>query len=61
MSPLDSWERHEIDAARPWTAIFITSGDLNGDHQEDIIVSSAQTTVEIPFDIECDIVVSINR
>lgn len=33
----DSWRRHVIDAAKPWTSIFITSADVDGDHHMDII------------------------
>lgn len=35
--PLDRWQRHIIDAQRPWRAVFITSGDINGDSLPDII------------------------
>jgi hypothetical protein len=34
---LDYWERHVIDLEKPWTSIFITSGDINGDNRVDII------------------------
>ncbi len=36
-NPLGNWERHLIDDARPWRALFITAGDMNGDNQQDII------------------------
>ena len=35
--PLDSWQRHVIDAERPWRSVFITPADINGDGQVDII------------------------
>jgi hypothetical protein len=31
------WGRQTVDSARPWRAIFITTGDINGDGFEDII------------------------
>ena len=34
---LDGWSRHVIDPDRPWRAVFITSGDLNGDSLPDVI------------------------
>jgi hypothetical protein len=34
---LDSWQRHVVDASRPWRAIFITSADIDGDGQQDIV------------------------
>ncbi len=34
---LNSWERHLIDSTRPWRSIFITSADINGDGDQDII------------------------
>lgn len=35
--PLDLWERHIIDSAKPWKAIFISSADMNGDKLKDIV------------------------
>lgn len=35
--PLDRWERHVIDADKPWTSIFITAADIDGDDRKDII------------------------
>jgi len=34
---LDRWQRHVVDANKPWRAIFITSADVDGDAQQDII------------------------
>jgi chitodextrinase len=34
---LDKWERQVVDSSKPWRAIFITSGDLDGDGLKDII------------------------
>lgn len=34
---LDRWQRHIIDAQRPWRAVFVTAGDINGDALPDII------------------------
>ncbi|MCK4819988.1 VCBS repeat-containing protein, partial [bacterium] len=34
---LDLWERHVIDSTKPWTSLFITSEDINGDNRKDII------------------------
>ncbi|MBV6451628.1 MAG: hypothetical protein MHPDNHAH_02373 [Anaerolineales bacterium] len=34
---LDHWERHVIDASRPWRAIFITAGDMDKDGLQDIV------------------------
>ncbi|MFN2138809.1 MAG: FG-GAP repeat domain-containing protein [Candidatus Promineifilaceae bacterium] len=34
---LDQWERHVIDPARPWRAIFVYPGDLNNDGLVDIV------------------------
>ncbi|MFO7661455.1 MAG: VCBS repeat-containing protein [Chloroflexota bacterium] len=38
--PLDSWQTHFIDNARPWRAIFIDSVDLDGDGFEDIVTGA---------------------
>jgi hypothetical protein len=35
--PLHRWQRHVIDPVRPWRAIFVTSGDIDGDSLNDII------------------------
>ncbi len=35
--PLDRWERHVLDADKPWTSIFITAADVDGDGRKDII------------------------
>ncbi|MCI0582129.1 MAG: VCBS repeat-containing protein, partial [Chloroflexi bacterium] len=34
---LDSWTRHVVDASRPDRAIFVASGDLDGDGKKDIV------------------------
>jgi hypothetical protein len=34
---LDRWERHVVDDARPWRALFITAGDVDGDSLVDIL------------------------
>lgn len=36
-SPLSQWDRQVIDPSRPWQAVFITSGDINGDGYADIL------------------------
>ncbi len=36
-SSLDQWQRHVVDANRPWRAVFIEAADLNGDGRDDII------------------------
>lgn len=33
---LDQWQRHVIDANKPWRSIFVDSGDLDGDGFADI-------------------------
>ena len=35
--PVDQWERHIIDDARPWRSVFIDGGDVNGDSLPDIV------------------------
>lgn len=35
--PLNDWERHVIDANKPWRALFITSGDIDSDGLQDIV------------------------
>lgn len=35
--PLDSWQRHVVDSARPWRSVFIAADDLNGDGLQDVI------------------------
>jgi len=35
--PVDQWDRHIIEENRPWRAVFITGGDINGDDLPDII------------------------
>ena len=35
--PLNQWQRHVIDDARPWRAIFIGAADINGDGRKDIV------------------------
>lgn len=44
LNPLNSsalkrnqWQRHVIDADKPWRAVFITAADLDGDRWKDII------------------------
>ncbi len=34
---LDRWQRHVIDAEKPWRAVFIAPGDLDGDGKPDIV------------------------
>ena len=34
---LDQWQRHVIDAEKPWRAVFIYPADLNGDGKRDIV------------------------
>jgi hypothetical protein len=34
---LDRWQRHVVDSGKPWQAVFITSADIDGDGQQDII------------------------
>lgn len=34
---LDSWERHVIDAEKPWRSMFIAAGDLDGDGSPDVV------------------------
>ena len=35
--PVNQWQRHIIDSDRPWQAVFIDGGDVNGDGLPDII------------------------
>ena len=35
--PLDRWQRHVIDAQRPWRALFIYPADIDGDGRKDIV------------------------
>ena len=35
--PLDRWERHVVDSDKPWRTLFVTSADVDGDSQKDII------------------------
>jgi hypothetical protein len=35
--PVDQWQRHIIDDSRPWRAVFIDGGDVNGDNLADIV------------------------
>ncbi len=37
LGPLDIWERHLVDGARPWIAVLIDSQDIDGDGHNDII------------------------
>ncbi len=34
---LDEWERHVIDPAKPWQAVFVDAADLDGDSLADVI------------------------
>jgi hypothetical protein len=34
---LDDWERHVIDSEKPWTTMFVTSADIDGDDKQDIV------------------------
>ncbi len=34
---LDRWQRHVIDAAKPWRTLFIASEDMDGDGHRDVI------------------------
>jgi hypothetical protein len=34
---LDQWERHVVDAEKPWRSIFIDAADLDGDGRKDIV------------------------
>ena len=34
---LDRWQRHVVDPAKPWRAVFITAGDMDDDGKKDII------------------------
>lgn len=36
-SALDRWQRHVVDADRPWRSIFVTAADIDGDEQNDIV------------------------
>ncbi|MBI4661409.1 MAG: VCBS repeat-containing protein [Verrucomicrobia bacterium] len=38
---LDRWQRHVIDAAKPWRAVFIAAADLNGDDRKDIVTGGS--------------------
>lgn len=37
---LDQWQRHVIDANRPWRAVFIDAADLDRDGDEDIVTGA---------------------
>ncbi len=34
---LDRWQRHVIDADKPWRSVFVTAADLDGDGRQDIV------------------------
>ncbi len=34
---LDRWQRHVIDAEKPWRSVFVTTADLDGDGHKDIV------------------------
>jgi len=38
--PLEQWERHVIDAERPWRAVFVEPADLDGDGDQDIVAGA---------------------
>lgn len=35
--PVDQWQRHVVDSNRPWRAVFVDGGDVNGDGLPDIV------------------------
>src|SRR6185436_20178966 len=37
---MDRWERHVIDPARPWRAVYILPADLDGDGWKDIVTGA---------------------
>ncbi|HRW07546.1 MAG TPA: VCBS repeat-containing protein, partial [Caldilineaceae bacterium] len=37
---LDQWQRHVLDDARPWRALFVRWGDLDGDGLDDLAVGA---------------------
>ena len=37
---LDRWQRHVIDAQRPWRAVFIYPADIDGDGRKDIVTGA---------------------
>ncbi len=39
-SRLDRWKRHVIDNDRPWRAVFVTTGDVDGDGDVDIVTGA---------------------
>jgi hypothetical protein len=34
---LDRWQRHVIDADKPWRSVFIDAADIDGDARKDIV------------------------
>ena len=37
---MDRWDRHVVDAARPWRAVYILPADLDGDGWKDIVTGA---------------------
>jgi len=35
---VDKWQRHVVDADKPWRTIFISAGDVDGDSKQDIVM-----------------------
>lgn len=35
--PLDQWQRHEVDANKPWRSVFVQGSDIDGDGLQDIV------------------------
>jgi hypothetical protein len=37
---LDKWQRHLVEADKPWRSIFVSAADLDGDHKQDIVTGA---------------------